>query len=500
MTDQGKGSLDRRTFLRALGATSLVTACAADTGNDPAASEPTPSTDSDTSGPTSPTPTSTPEGARSTAAGNRPLDILFILTDDQRADTLGITGNPFVATPNLDSLARDGTLFRENFVTTSICPTSRISILLGEYASHHQNWGFIDPLTPDQLARTYPSLLQGAGYRTGFVGKWGIGGPLPATGFHSFEGFAGQGEYYADADGEHLTRQLGDAAVDFFDTVEPDEPFCLSVSFKAPHNQADRPWWVPIPEMAAMYADFDPTRPANGGDDSFEALPPVLQDPDFFGRGCWEWSIAPEAQYAETIRGYYALISGVDQQVGRLVARLKDIGRYETTLIVFTSDNGLFLGEHGLCGKWLMHEESIRTPMIIRNPSLPESVGTEVADMTLNIDVMPTLLDAAGVAAPATVDGRSLLPLMTPRAHPDWRSDWFYEHRLDNDRIPAIEGVRSPRWKYIAYVDTDPVQEELFDLAADPAENVNLIDEPRVAGTAAQLRDRHQTYVSELHP
>ena len=426
-----------------------------------------------------------------------PLDVLFLLTDDQRADTLGCMGNPFIQTPNLDSLAKRGALFRNNFVTTSICPTSRASIFTGQYGSQHGIWEFGSALSDAQFDKTYPAIIRKAGYRTGFVGKWGLGGQLPKGRFDYFTGFEGQGKYYEKEGGRHLTARLGDESLAFFDQLAPDQRFCLSVSFKAPHNDAEPPWWIPLPEMVPLYSDYKPKRPATAGDEYFQKLPDALKEPNFFGRDCWQWAFRDDEQFVKTIQGYYGLISGVDLQFKRISDKLRELGRDESTLIVFTSDNGLFLGEHGLCGKWLMHEESIRTPLIIYDPTAREG-GLIVNQMTLNIDVTPTLLAAAGLPIPKTVSGRNLLPIVRGTDTASLRAHWFYEHLLESDRIPKVEGVRTDDWKYIVYTSTSPRQEELYYLKKDPREANNLVGDPTAAKRLAELRALHEEYATSL--
>lgn len=432
-------------------------------------------------------------GTRPTGpAAERPRNVVFILTDDQRADTLGVTGNPVIQTPNLDALARRGVLFENNFVTTSICPVSRASILTGQYASHHGLWGFSDSMSYASAQRMYPSVLRNAGYNVGFVGKWGIGGVPAGDRFDHFSGFA-SGPYYEDYEmprGEHLTVRIAAEAMDFLATQNRDTPFCLSVSFKAPHVP-----FVPIPELRTLYEGtyFEP--PASVSWEAYQRLPPVLRG-DVMTARCFRRSWDdPEITYSgltyqQWMANYYRMVSGIDQQVGKLVDALQQLGLADDTAIVFTSDNGLFLADRLLCGKWFMYEESIRTPMIVFDPRAPQTAGTVRSEMSLNIDVHPTICALADVTVPDGTDGRSLLPLIRDEAT-QWRDEWFYEHLFEHERVPKSEGVRTERWKYVTYVETDPLQEELYDLQTDPGETSNLAAVPEHQATLDQMRARH---------
>ncbi|HSH15849.1 MAG TPA: sulfatase/phosphatase domain-containing protein, partial [Verrucomicrobiae bacterium] len=205
------------------------------------------------------------------------------------------------------------------------------------------------------------------------------------------------------------------------------------------------------------------------------------------------WAIrfwGPE-RYQQSVKSYYRLISGVDVVVGRIREKLQELGADQNTVIVFTSDHGFYLGEYGLAGKWFPHELSIRVPLIVFDPRLPvERRGTRRDEMVLNIDVARTLLDTAGVEAPATMQGNSLLPLVRGEA-PAWRKEFFYEHLFHHPGLAKSEAVRTERWKYMRYVETNPLHEELYDLARDPYETHNLAGEPGYRAILDDLRQRH---------
>jgi len=423
----------------------------------------------------------------------RPNFILFV-TDDQRWDTMGCMGNPVIRTPSMDRLASQGVLFTNNFCTTSICMSSRASIFTGMYTRRHQINSFGQPLSQVAFSQTYPALLRKSGYRTGFVGKWGLGGRLPREKFDYFEGFPGQGQYFHTVNGKsvHLTRLLTESAIKFLRGCSKQQPFCLSVSFKAPHVQDGHP--KPFrydPAFEQLYSDVNIPVPKTSHPRYFQALPQFIRQSE--GRTRWQRRFSTPKLFQESVKGYYRLITGVDAAIGKIVASLDGLGLDENTVILHTSDNGFFLGEHGLAGKWLMHEESIRTPLIIRDPRLPAAMrGRQCEEMTLNVDIAPTLFDLAGGPIPAGVQGRSLYPLLKGAPVP-WREDWFYEDPYGHGgRIPTCEGVRTKRWKYIRYLDRDPIYEELYDLDKDPYEERNVVTLKENEATLSRLRRRWQ--------
>ena len=433
-------------------------------------------------------------------SGTDPPNIIVIVTDDQRWDMLGAAGNAIIQTPNLDRLAREGVHFRNHFVTTSLCAPSRTSIFTGLYASCHGTHGFATPMSEELHSRSYPVRLREAGYRTGFVGKYGIGRTLPMDRFDYFEGFSGQGQYVNEVDGRrrHLTSMIGDQAVQFLQTCAPDQPFCLSLSFKAPHVQ-DRvpPFFINDPEFDGLYEDAE-IPPFKKLDPSyFDALPEFLKD-GYEGRIRQQRRFPTPETWHEAMKRYYRLITGVDVQIGRVLDWLDESGLGSNTVIVFTSDNGFFLGERGWAGKYFIHEESIRAPLVIRDPRSPTRTGRR-SEMTLNIDIAPTILELANLEVDPSTNGRSVVRLLDGES-PPWRSDWFYEFLWQREGIPIprTEGVRTEQWKYNLYLDGQPGYEELYDLKADPEEEVNLAASPDHASRLQELRGRHQAWKDAL--
>ncbi len=425
-----------------------------------------------------------PAAAEGVAAGKvagpspaRP-NIVFILTDDQRWDALGAAGNRIVKTPNLDRLAARGVMFSNSFGTTPVCYASRATLYTGQYNRRHRVDSFEEFLSPEAFAASYPALLRRAGYYTGFIGKWGLGGALPAAEFDDWQGFAGQGSYFEPGLPEHLTRRQGHQAAEFVRTAR--EPFQLTVAFKAPHVQDGgcSCTMPPDAEDLHLYDDIAIPKPRTATDAALAALPQFLRESE--GRVRWFDQFGSPELDQKSRKDYYRLITGMDRAVGEMLAALEARGLAERTVIVFTSDNGLLLGEHGLTGKWLMYEESIRTPLFVVWPGLPAArLGAKSAKMALNVDIAPTLLDAAGIAAPAGMQGKSLKPLVfgTPTS---WRGDWYYEHHLVFNRIPMSEGVRRSRWKYVRFTSETPVYEQLFDLGTDPYEEQDILHTPSV--------------------
>jgi len=426
----------------------------------------------------------------------KPPNILFLLTDDLRWDALGCMGNSRIRTPNVDALAGAGMTFTNAFVTTSICAPNRACILSGQHMRTHGIRDFATPFSEEAFERTYPALLSRAGCRIGFIGKWGVGSlsdatmAYPAERFDYWWAFINQGQYFHEVDGSrvHLTGIMADKAAEFLGGCSPEQPWCLSISFKAPHG----PWHDFDPSLSHLYEDLQLPLPPSASEEAIAAEPEFLLE----SLGGRVGNDAAENLH-EWIRWYYRLVSGVDLAVGRIMAELRRCGFDGDTVVVFTSDNGHMLYEHGQVGKWLMYEESIRVPLIVRDPRLPEALrGTRRDEMVLSIDLAPTMLSMAGVGIPGGVQGADLSPLLAGH-RVDWRDDWFYEHTFCPDpprNIPRSIGVRGRRWKYVRYTDPEPDFEQLFDLAVDPCELCNLAADASCAGVLSQMRSRCDYY------
>jgi len=407
-----------------------------------------------------------------------PPNILFIITDDQRFDMLGVE-RPELKTPVMDRLARTGTRFTHAFVTTPICAASRASFLTGAVERTHGYTFGTPPLAEQWTDASYPILLRQAGYHTGMIGKFGVNTTVAADSlFDVFEPFAAHPYFRETEEGttRHLTDITTDRAIAFLEGTPANRPFVLTLSFNAPHaDDADEKQFI-WPEIAdRLYRDLEITAPSLSEPEFFEAQPDFLQEASL-NRIRWYWRIDTPEKAERMTKGYYRMISGVDAGIGRVLDTLRDQGLAENTIIILMGDNGYFLGERGYAGKWTPHEVSIRVPLIIKDPRLAR-VASAVSVPALNIDIAPTLLDLAGQDIPESMQGRSLRPLMNGDVPSDWRTSFFVEHLFDHPDIPKHEGVRGPRYKYARFFEQEPVYEMLYDLEADPEEAVNLADE-----------------------
>ncbi|MDE0107476.1 MAG: sulfatase [Bryobacterales bacterium] len=430
-------------------------------------------------------------------SASRPPNIVFLMTDNHRWDLLGCAGNEIIQTPNIDRLAERGVRFTNSFCTTSICAATRASILTGEFRREHGYTFTMPPMSVQRMDRSYPALLKQSGYRTGFVGKLGVevDSRAPERMFDFYRrriASSTRNPYYREAeDGavKHVTTINGDDAVEFIRTSSQDQPFCLSVSFSAPHPEDDHiDQYIFDRELRALYAQDVIPPPPIPDHEYFRRLPGFIQVS--MSRQRWFRRFDTPEKYQRMMKGMYRLITGVDRQVGRIVTELERQGFDDNTVVVFTGDNGIMIGEHGLTGIWLMYEGSIRKPLIIADPRLdPSRQGVTADQMALSFDCPVTMLDLAGVPIPEQMRGRSLVPLMRDEAV-DWREDFFYEHLYERETIPKSEGVRTERFKYVRYFERNPVYEQLFDLAADPNEINNLVSDPKHDATLRALRAR----------
>ncbi|MFP6584565.1 MAG: sulfatase [Candidatus Hydrogenedentota bacterium] len=435
-------------------------------------------------------------------SNSSPPNIIVLVSDDQRWDAMGAAGNTIIQTPNMDKLAAGGVRFRNAFCTTSICCASRASLLTGMYASTHGIEDFATPLPDALFAKSYPALLREAGYHTGFVGKWGVGNKLPKEQFDFFKGFGGQGKFFNEVDGEtvHMTSLIGGDAVEYLSTRSDDQPFCLSVSFKAPHVQDQDPkQFLPDPVFDDLYVDDTMPVAETANEKFYESQPELVRNTE--ARVRWKKRFSNPEHHQTSVKNYYRLVTGIDTAIGRMLDELDRKGLSDNTVILFLSDHGFFLGERGLAGKWYMYEESIRIPFILYDPRVASKDRQPMSDATvLTIDLAPTITALAGIDAPAEMQGRNLRPLLN--AEPDsWRDTWFYEHHFARERenfIPASEGIRTRDWKYIRWVDADPVLEELYHVSKDPLEKHNLADDPKQSDMLARMRSSWQTWQQGL--
>ena len=439
--------------------------------------------------------------AAAVPTSSRP-NLLVVVTDDQRFDSLGCTGNRHIQTPEIDRLARDGVRFQNAFVTTPICCASRASLLTGQYARRHGIEDFVRDLTPARWAETYPALLRQAGYRVGFVGKFGVGDAASiarrASDFDFWRGRPGQAGVLfiepSDPARRHTTARMGDEALEFLSGCTNGTPFCLSISFNAPHaRDGQAREFEPDPRDEALYAEDRLPFPASATDAEFAPMVPWVRDSE--ARRRWTPRFANDALAQATLKDYYRLVTGIDREVGRIRAELGRRGLADSTVIVFTSDNGWFAGEHGLADKWFPYEESIRVPLILFDPRLPSSRRGRVVDaLALNLDLAPTLLDWAGIPRPERMQGRSLVPWTERRAPRSWRTDFLIEHHFQHASIPSSEGVRDQRWSYFRWLEPNPDRDELYDLVRDPLQQRDLM----LAGPPQKVLERLRLRLQEL--
>jgi arylsulfatase A-like enzyme len=443
--------------------------------------------------------------------GKRP-NIIFIMADDHAAHAISAYGSHVNQTPNIDRIAREGMLFRNVFATNAICTPSRATILTGQY-SHINGVPMFNRF--DSTRETAPRLLQAGGYYTGMIGKWHLGSD-PA-GFDRWEILPGQGDYvdpvfytakrettYA---GRYVTDVITDLAIEFMRARPKGRPFFLMVHHKAPH----RPWipdeshrkkfevqWVAEPPTLwdnyatrtdAIHENEQRVSKDLTRRDLKLAPPPALTGPDLR-----QWlSTKPEevmvatGSRADTLRGerldrwkyqrymqdYLATVQSIDDNVGRLLDFLERAGLSNNTLVIYTSDQGFFLGDHGMYDKRFMYEEALRMPFLVRWPAGVKP-GSRCDAIGLNADFAPTFLDAAGLPVPSDMQGRSLLPLLGGTTPADWRTSMYYRYYHDpgDHNTRAHYGVRTQTHKLIHFWKKH--QWELFDLVADPFELHNL--------------------------
>ncbi|CAB9497473.1 Extracellular sulfatase SULF-1 [Seminavis robusta] len=494
--------------------------------------------------PTSPTQEEA-EPTHSSKTRGRPLNILLLYADDWRHDSLGVAGNPFVQTPFLDQLASRGIRFTHNCVTTSICWMSRATLHTGMYASQHHGWMPDTPYWYQHWYQSFPYLMKTAQeYATVHVGKWDW------SYFHDireiFETYTfsriyqgkhwytkeevladnveqtkvtGEPLYNQDnylvhnheTDQIHITDRTVHDAMEFLKHRPDNKPFMMTVAFFAPHSvDGTQEQFYPQPETAAHY-DLQREQiipPVPPGFDiasmnaSFDRLPPsIFHEEGNEARVRWHLRFDNTTKYNAAMHNYYRMITGVEKACQTLVEEVQRQGIEDETLIIFTTDNGFYHGEHGLAGKWNAHEESIRVPLIIVDPRAEHSMkGTVRDEVTLNIDLAPTLLAAAQAPIPAHMPGRDLSELYLrnddDNAVDTWRDEFYYEYPQMWDAedifLPASTALVRKSYKYIQWgAKPEHHVEQLFDLRKDPKEESDCSALPEYASILEEMRQRH---------
>jgi arylsulfatase A-like enzyme len=434
-----------------------------------------------------------------TAAFGKP-NIIFFLADDQRDDVLGCYGNELIQTPTIDRLAAEGVRFENVFCEVPICAASRSTLFTGlSQRTHGYNFG--EPkVSAEHMATSYPMVLKAAGYRVGFAGKYGMSFEKPGMKkeFDFFKPIDRNPYLKKMPDGSlrHETDLCADAAIKFIESNPGDTPFCMSISFNASHaeDKDHRPGYhFQWPESAdGLYEHVEMPAPNLGDEKYFKAMPPFLQDVNELSRERYFWRWDTPEKYQVNMRAYYRMITGIDNAIARVLDTLKAQGLDQNTIIVYSADNGYLMGDRGTAGKWNHYEQSLRIPLIVFDPRLPENKrGRVVTELVNNMDMAPTFVDMAGVDVPAVYQGASLVPLVEGKTISDWREDTFCEHLFK--RYNNWHGVRGNRYKYAVYY--DDAYECLYDLEKDPTEFVNLAANPEYAAVRKQLAKRLETYL-----
>jgi arylsulfatase A-like enzyme len=478
--------------------------------------------------------------AESEHRSSRP-NIILVFADDHAAHAISAYGSRINETPNLDRLANEGMLFRNALVTNSICAPSRAVILTGKHS--HLNGVYTNRERFDSAQLTFPKLLQQAGYQTAIIGKWHL--KSEPTGFDYWDILPGQGDYYNPTfltlgDTVRYTGYVTDIITDkVLDWLrggrDPDKPFMLMYQHKAPHRR-----WEPGPAHLTLYDDVTVPEPATLFDDyegrtraakeqemtiarhlyeeDLKLVPPSQLDER--QRERWTAAYGPKNaelrdaaltgddlvrwKYQRYIKDYLRTVASVDDNLGRLLDYLDEAGIAENTVVIYSSDQGFYLGDHGWYDKRWMYEESLRMPFIVRWPGVIEA-GSESVRLVQNLDFAETFLDIAGLSIPSDMQGLSLLPLLRGESPADWRDAIYYQYF----EYPAVHmvrrhyGVRTERYKLIHYYEIG--ESELFDLEADPVELYNVYDKPEYAevvqGLEARLRRLRAEYgVPERDP
>jgi arylsulfatase A-like enzyme len=429
------------------------------------------------------------------------------MSDDHAAHAMSCYGSRINRTPNMDRIAQDGIRLDACLCTNSICAPSRATILTGKYS--HRNGVLTLDDAMDGRQPTFPQMLQAAGYQTAIIGKWhlGHGGIHDPTGFDYWNVLPGQGLYHdprmfdmgeAKVFPGYVTDLITDFCLDWLERRDRERPFCLLCHHKAPHRR-----WEPDEKHAPLYDGVDIPEPPTFhdtytyrsqaaayarmridrdlDDEDTKGPPP----PGLTGLPLKQW------KYQRYIKDYLRCVASVDDSVGRLLDYLDEAHLAEDTLVIYTSDQGFFLGDHNWYDKRFMYEESLRMPFVARYPREIPAGSTSDA-LVLNNDFAPLFLDCAGLPTPADMDGRSCRAVLQGRTPPDWRTSMYYRYfmHMAHHGVCAHYGVRTGRYKLIHYYLDDPLppEWELFDLQQDPLEMHSVYDDPAYAGVVTELK------------
>mmetsp|Transcript_31540 Transcript_31540/g.48386 ORF Transcript_31540/g.48386 Transcript_31540/m.48386 type:complete len:590 (-) Transcript_31540:12-1781(-) len=422
------------------------------------------------------------------------MNIVLLYADDWTYKSLGAMGNKFIKTPHIDNIAAHGMLFTHNCVTTAICWISRATLFTGQYVSKHQC-----PMPEDvgMYAHWEDSLygrLARNGYYNGFFGKW----------HHSYENFPQwsfsetsfyHGSHWLD-DKTHVTQKNMQDGVNFLRKRPRDKPFSLTVSFFATHAEDGNPkQYLPQKSSMRLYKDdvvpIPPHANVGANNTKFWDLNPPFFTDNNEGRKRWHWRFDTYDKYQKMMKNYYRMATEVDAACGRIIRELKDQNVLNNTLIIFTTDNGNFHAEHGLADKWYPHEESIRVPLVVYDPRMPDSKrGGNNDDFTLNIDLAPTMLKAAGVEPPESMQGQDFADLYLKENTP-WRKEFYYEWPDPFKQptwIPAAEALVRKDYKYIYW--PQHKYHQIYDMVNDPLELHDLRNDSSVSDVFSEMKSR----------
>ncbi len=432
--------------------------------------------------------------SQKTETGNRP-NIIFIITDDHKADALSYLGHKYVKTPHMDQLAKKGIFFKNAFATTPICAASRASILTGIYERTHRYTFQSGSLDRSLLLNAYPKLLKEAGYTTAMFGKLGVNIDDKKSLYDQIEdydrnnSFKDKRGYFYKTIGKdtvHLSAYTGHKGIDFINNVDKKKPFMLNLCFSAPHaHDGAEDQFFTSKAFDNLLDGVTIPKPILSDDQYFLAQPEGVRNG--FSRLRWTWRFDNPEKYQKMMKGYYNMISEIDAEVGKIIVSLKKNGLDKNTIIIVMGDNGYLLGERQLADKWLMYDASVKVPLIIYDPR--SKINKEVDEMVLNIDVSSSILAYAGIKLPSQYQGLSLVALNTTQKSQSVlkRDTILLEHLWEFDEIPPSEGIRTKKWKYLRYIN-DKNWEELYDLENDPIEAVNLAKNSKHVETLIKLR------------
>ncbi|MEM8568622.1 MAG: sulfatase [Bacteroidota bacterium] len=430
------------------------------------------------------------------------MNVVFILSDDHRYDFMGFTGKvPFLKTPNMDRMAREGTHIQNAFVTTSLCSPSRASILTGQFSHRHQ---VIDNQSAIADSSTFfPQYLENAGYETAFFGKWHMGEhhARPRKGFTHWESFKGQGVYYnptlningeekSFGDSTYITDLLTEHAVDWIKGRDKEKPFFMYLSHKGVHSEFE-----PAQRHDDNYKNEAPSYPITMFPDNvtkdtydFENVPEWVKKQRYSWHGV-DYMYHGQMDFDTFYRKYTETLLSVDESIGEVISALEREGVLENTLVFYMGDNGFSFGEHGLIDKRQAYEESIRVPMLAFGGGklLAED---SVEQLIQNIDIGPTVLAMAGLQKPPNMDGESFLQILKGETPAGWRERIYYEYFWERPfpQTPTVHAVRTDKYKFIRYYGLWDLN-ELYDLENDPYETQNLIRSPQHQEIAKKLRN-----------